>query len=192
VPSTDERASQLEFTQVPLGLAPQSEPEELVVRPKKALRRHGQSRPLIGALVAGVLLSSSAVLLGYYFGDVRDKQRGTAVTAVAKVPVAPVKRSAALVSPPNPSPATTPSRPATRSLNLPGFVLQVGAMRREENAQKLAEALRQRNLPAFVFRSGGLHRVAVGPFGDADSTVTVKNELEKQGFQALLRRWSAE
>ncbi|MGB2888297.1 MAG: SPOR domain-containing protein [Candidatus Acidiferrales bacterium] len=187
--TTDERASQLEFTQVPSGLAPQSGPEELAVRPKKALRRDGQSRHLIGVLVAGVLLSSSAVLLGYYFGAVRDKQRGTAVTGVAKVPEGPVKSSAVPVNPSNASPAMTPSRPATRSLNLPGFVLQIGAMRREENAHKLAEALRQRNFPVSVFRRAGLYRVAVGPYGDANSTVRVKDQLEKQGFKAILKRW---
>ncbi|MFY9529937.1 MAG: SPOR domain-containing protein [Candidatus Acidiferrales bacterium] len=190
--TTDERGSQLEFRQVLPGLAPQSGPEELVVRPNKALRRDGQSPYLIGVLVAGVLLSSSAVFLGYYFGAVRDKQPGTVFTAVAKVPQAPVKSSAAPVSPSNPSPTTTPSRPATRSLNIPGFVLQVGAMRQEENARKLADALRQRSLPVFVFRRGGLYRVAVGPYSDAHSTVTVKDQLDKQGFQAFLRRWFAE
>jgi hypothetical protein len=122
--TTDERASQLEFTQLPPGLTPQSGPEELVVRPNKALRRDGQSRPLIGVLLAGAFLSWSSVLLGYYFAALRDQQQGTAVRAMAKVPQAPVKSSAAPVNPSNPSPATTPSRPATRSLNLPGFVLQ--------------------------------------------------------------------
>jgi hypothetical protein len=34
--------------------------------------------------------------------------------------------------------------------------------------------------------------VAVGAFADADPAAVVKRELEKQGFQAILRQWSPE
>ncbi|MGB2888075.1 MAG: SPOR domain-containing protein, partial [Candidatus Acidiferrales bacterium] len=86
------------------------------------------------------------------------------------------------------------SLPPTISPDLPGFVLQVGAMAHEDNADALAEALRQRNLPVFVSRRGTVrfYIVAVGPYSNADSAVTVKAELESQGFQAILRRWSPE
>ena len=74
----------------------------------------------------------------------------------------------------------------------PGFVLQVGAMTHEENAEALAESLHQRDFPAFVSRRGTdrFYRVVVGPFSDVDSTLRVKERLRKQGFDALRTPWS--
>ena len=66
------------------------------------------------------------------------------------------------------------------------MVLQVGAMKLEDNADVLAQELQKKNLPAFVFRHGpdGLYRVAVGPFSDEEATAKVKANLEKQGLEA--------
>ncbi|MFY9532264.1 MAG: SPOR domain-containing protein [Candidatus Acidiferrales bacterium] len=152
--------------------------------------RHGKLRLQIELVLAAALLSWAFIFLGHYFGRIGDNRQARS-SAAAKVPELPSKSSAAPV---NQSPATTPSLPPTISLDRPGFVLQVGAMTHEDNADALAEALHHRNLPAFVFRHGTdrFYIVAVGPYGDADSTVTVKGELERQGFQAILRRWSPE
>jgi cell division septation protein DedD len=75
-----------------------------------------------------------------------------------------------------------------------GLVLQVGAMKLEDNASALAQDLRKKKFPAMVFRHGNdkLYRVAVGPYSDADSTAKVKEQLEKQGFKPLLQRWAGE
>ena len=72
------------------------------------------------------------------------------------------------------------------------FVLQVGAMAHEENADALAESLRQRNFPVNVSRSGTsrLYRVVVGPYNDVDSTLRVKEQLKKQWFEAFRMAWN--
>jgi cell division protein FtsN len=46
----------------------------------------------------------------------------------------------------------------------------------------------------FVFKRGAgpFYRVAIGVYGDADSAGRVKDELERQGFEAILRRWLPE
>jgi cell division septation protein DedD len=77
-------------------------------------------------------------------------------------------------------------------LSVPGFVLQVAAMKREDNADALARTLQARNFPAFVFKRGSnpFYRVAVGAYGDPDSAATVKEQLKAQGFQAILKHWS--
>lgn len=75
-----------------------------------------------------------------------------------------------------------------------GVVLQVGAMKVEDNAAAMAQELRKKKFPAVVFRHGNdkLYRVAVGPYSDADSTAKVKEQLEKEGFKPLLQRWAKE
>jgi cell division septation protein DedD len=79
-------------------------------------------------------------------------------------------------------------------LGNPGTVLQVGAMKLEDNADTLARELQKKNLPAFVFRHGSdrLYRVAVGPFSDQQATEKAKSSLEKQGLKPILRRWLPE
>jgi cell division septation protein DedD len=106
--------------------------------------------------------------------------------APSKALVASVEASPAPV--PNPRPSSVPS------LGDSGVVLQVGAMKVEENADTMAQDLQKRNFPAFVFRHGGdqLYKVAVGPYSDADATVKVKENLEKQGFKPIQRRWLPE
>jgi cell division septation protein DedD len=77
-------------------------------------------------------------------------------------------------------------------LDRPGFVLQVGAMAREENADAPAESLRQKKFPVIVSRSGTgrFYRVVVGPYGDVDFTLRVKEQLKKQGFDAFRTPWN--
>jgi cell division protein FtsN len=49
------------------------------------------------------------------------------------------------------------------------------------------------NFPAFVFKRGGpFYRVAVGVYGNADSAIRVKDELERKGFETILRPWLPE
>jgi SPOR domain/PilZ domain len=190
--ATDALIDQLKSEEVRLQLSSESEPEKPNVRDDEGLKRYGKSRHLIGLFLVGVFLSSASIFsLGYYFDSMWKNRRTKQITAAPKVSSLPSKSSAAPVSQP---PATTPSLPPTISLDVPRFVLQVGAMTHEDNADALAEALRQRNLPVFVFRRGTdrFYIVAVGPYSDADSTVTIKKELERQGFQAILRRWSPE
>jgi cell division septation protein DedD len=72
-----------------------------------------------------------------------------------------------------------------------GVVLQVGAMKMEGNATALMQDLKKKKFSAFVYRHGNdsLYRVAVGPFGDRDSSAKVKSELEKNGYKAITAKW---
>jgi len=75
----------------------------------------------------------------------------------------------------------------------PSYVLQVGAMIHEENANALADSMRRMNLPAFVLRTpyGRFHHVFIGPYESKDAATAVKNDLEKRGFQAICKKWTA-
>jgi SPOR domain len=84
-------------------------------------------------------------------------------------------------------PSVNPSPPSTGN----SFVLQVGAMTHKDNANRLAESLRNGNFPAFVShsRTDQFYRVLVGPFQTADSASKVQKALQKQNFKIIRKRW---
>lgn len=132
---------------------------------RKALQR-------IGLPLAAVLLLSTFVF-GYHLRMTGNDRQGREVTAAEKVP-----EFASDSSVNSGIPTVNPKPP----LDSPGFVLQVGAMTHKENADVLAESLRQRKFSALVFRrgTGSLYRVVVGPYSDADSALRVKEELKNR------------
>jgi cell division septation protein DedD len=122
----------------------------------------------------------------------------TPAAATARTPVRTAIQPSA--TPPASKPTSTPTL-ASKSILIPGttsmdsgVVLQVGAMKLEDNASAMAQDLRKRRFPAVVFRHGNdtLYRVAVGPYSDADAMAKVKEQLEKQGFKPLRQRWARE
>jgi cell division septation protein DedD len=156
-------------------------------------------------------LSCALIFLGYQMGttgasrqsrEVTSASKGTEASSKPEVVSAAALPEPAMTTVPAPAPARTPARaPAPMRTAAPtgpsmdsGVVLQVGAMKLEDNAAAMAQELRKKKFPAVVFRHGHdkLYRVAVGPYGDADSTAKVKEQLEKEGFKPLLQRWVKE
>jgi cell division septation protein DedD len=171
--------------------------------------RTSKSRYSVELFLAIVVLSCALIFLGYQMGTTGASRQSREVTSAPKVMEASSKpevaSAAALPEPaatPAPAPARTTARtPASTRTEAPtgpsmdsGVVLQVGAMKVEDNAAAMAQELRKKKFPAVVFRHGNdkLYRVAVGPYGDADSTAKVKEQLEKEGFKPLLQRWAKE
>ena len=142
-----------------------------------------KSRKRTGVFLATVLLLSAFFLLASRFHRNGNSSQGTEVRAAAKV---------AELSPDSSANPKTLSVDPSLPLDQPGFVLQVGAMTHEENADALAESLRQRNFTVIVSRSGTsrFYRLVVGPYSDVDSTLRVKEQLKKQGFDALRTPWN--
>jgi len=142
--------------------------------------------------VAVILLSWAFIFLGYRMGSTEMN---------APVKEATVSVSAAEAnSLPSPGPSDQASPPQASlhpvALSDPGLVLQVGAMKKESNADSLAAALQKKNFPAFVFQRGRgqLYRVGVGPYSGAQtaSAFKVKDDLRKQGFTAIVKHWLPE
>ncbi len=189
----------------------ETEPEAAKMEPSVAVGREraGKARYSLELFLAVVVLSCALIFLGYQMGSTGASRQSREVTSAPKVTEASSKPEvasvAALPEPaamPAPAPARTtvrtpaPTRtaaPAGPSMDS-GVVLQVGAMKMEDNAAAMAQELRKKKFPAVVFRHGGdrLFRVAVGPYSDADSTAKVKEQLEKEGFKPLLQRWAKE
>jgi sporulation related protein/PilZ domain-containing protein len=179
------RDAQFNFAAIRRELTSGVNPTEL-----EAERRHGRSRRLTGLCLTTMTFCSALFFLGYYLGS-RSDFRGTRMLAPAAT--TPDLPAAAQVESAEPSPAKNPLL-STVSLDAPGFVLQVGAMTHEANAEGLSETLQENDFPAFVFKreNNRFYKVAVGSFADAESAAEVKRKLEKQGFKAILLRWSPE
>jgi cell division septation protein DedD len=189
----------------------ETEPEEAKPEPSLTVGREraGKSRYSVELFLAVAVLSCALIFLGYQMGTTGASRESREVTSAPKVTEASSKPEvvSAVALPeaattPAPAPARTTARtPAPMRTAAPtgpsmdsGVVLQVGAMKVEDNAAAMAQELRKKKFPAVVFRHGNdrLYRVAVGPYSDADSTAKVKEQLEKEGFKPLLQRWAKE
>jgi cell division septation protein DedD len=195
----------------------ETEPEGAKPEPALPLGREraGKSRYSVELFLAVAVLSCALIFLGYQMGttgasrqsrEVTSASKGTEASSKPEVVSAAALPEPAMTTVPAPAPARTPARaparaPAPMRTAAPtgpsmdsGVVLQVGAMKLEDNAAAMAQELRRKKFPAVVFRHGHdkLYRVAVGPYGDADSTAKVKEQLEKEGFKPLLQRWVKE
>jgi cell division septation protein DedD len=181
---------------LPTMLAAEAATEQAGPRLDAGLGSDAAPRYPIRLFLAVMLLSWALVFLGYRMGS---SEVNTQAKEVAGSAMQPEVTSKAFVAPPTSveaSSAVAASGSNSLAWTDPGVVFQVAAMKEESNADALAEALQKKNLPAFVFRRGTdrLYKVAVGPYTDADaeSTVKVKNDLQNQGFQPILKRWLPE
>jgi len=72
-------------------------------------------------------------------------------------------------------------------------VVQVEATVLEADAFALAQALQQRHFPAFVVipKTDHFYRVQVGPYADVRSAKIARQELERQGFEPIIKHGGA-
>jgi hypothetical protein len=183
---TSENDAQFNFPAIRRQLTSRVDPTEL-----EAKWLHGRLRRPTRLGLTAMTLCSVLGFLGYYLGS-RSDSRGTKMLASATT--APDSSpTEAKVESAETSPTKNPLH-STISLDVPGFVLQVGAMTYESNAETLSETLQQDDFPAFVFKreNDRFYKVAVGSFPDAESAVVVKRKLEERGLKAILLRWSPE
>lgn len=115
-------------------------------RANERLVRHGTSRYLTLCFLGVLIMLAAAVFLRHYVRSRAHNRQATEITSGAKVAEILFLNSTVEQS--------TSALLATFSRNLPGFVLQVAAMRHEDNAGALAETLQQRNSPALVLKRG--------------------------------------
>ena len=163
--------------------------------------RSSKVGPPIGLSLVALLSLLAFFALRHHLQKPGNSKKSREMAAKLNLAGPPLKSSAA--APPLDHPAPTSNsgslgHPASTSstgpfLRRPTFMLQVGAMVHEENANALAESLNQLKFPAFVFKSptDRFHRVLVGPYNNADAAIDVQNELENLGFKAIRIKWQA-
>jgi len=187
----DEGLAHLKDSLVPIHRTTGFNAKKLELMADEGLSRLSKLRLPVGLVLAVVILTPVSLLLGYLLGNGGNYPHATIITPLTIAAASSSDGSSTTILPP---PATTATLPATLPFDLPGFVLQVGAMTHEDNADNLRESLEEKDFPAFVFKrsTGRFYRVAVGPYSDADTAVRIKDQLEGEGFEAIIRRWSPE
>jgi hypothetical protein len=175
---------------IPFQPATESESEVPDVTPE-SLSRTSKLRPQLILLLAVAIFCPGFFLLGHYLPRIMESQKYQDVTVAPKAHDTPSRDENSLV---NSSAIETQVLPPRIDLNMPGFVLQVATMSQEDNADALAVALNRKKFPAFVYRreNDRFYKVAVGPYPDVPSSDQIKSQLQRENYEALLRRWTPE
>jgi cell division septation protein DedD len=71
-----------------------------------------------------------------------------------------------------------------------GFIVQVAAVSKAEDADALKAALEKKQYPVFVVdnTSSHLFHVQVGPFADQKEAEAMKTKLAADGYNAILKK----
>jgi DedD protein len=72
-----------------------------------------------------------------------------------------------------------------------GYFVQVAAVSKQEDAQALVDALKQKQYPAFVAANSSgdnLFRVQMGPFGDIKDAEDMRTRLINDGYNPILKK----
>ena len=92
-------------------------------------------------------------------------------------------------------PAATPPAPSAPDPTAipagPGYVVQVAAVSKQEDAQALVEALKKKDYPAFVASASStdkLFRVQLGPYPDIKDAEAVRTKLVSDGYSPILKK----
>ncbi len=104
-------------------------------------------------------------------------------TTEQKTPIAKLTPAAPVESAPKPTAAPELHSGA-------GYVVQVAAVGKQEDADALADALRKKNYPVFVMGTANdkLIRVQIGPFADLQQAEDMKAKLAGDGYNAIVKK----
>ncbi len=143
---------------------------------------------LIGLFVGAIELSGLTFAFFYMSGRGQSSSRSPAAPSTGKQTVSLSDTLGPLAKTPDAS--GTDSTSSAPSIPKGAVVLQVAALTQESNALGMAEALRKKNFPAFVLRPSAdrYYRARVGPYADTESAHLAKRILEKERFQASVKR----
>lgn len=97
-----------------------------------------------------------------------------------------------LEPPAPPARVTMQSKPETRRLSTlgTGYMIQVAAVSKKEDAEALAQALRRKNYPVVTISGPNdkFYHVQVGPFVDMKNAETTRNKLIGDGYNPILKK----
>lgn len=110
------------------------------------------------------------------------------------------KEPDAKLSAPEPAPAlasdpmvpkTASAAPEMTHASSGGYVVQVAAVSKQEDAQALAEALKKKSYAVLIATNppnDKLYHVQVGPFADITDAETTRNRLVTDGYNPILKK----
>lgn len=71
-----------------------------------------------------------------------------------------------------------------------GYMVQIAAVSKEQDAQALVGALRKKSYPVFITNPPGdaLFHVQIGPFADVKEAEAMRSKLQGDGYNPILKR----
>ena len=71
-----------------------------------------------------------------------------------------------------------------------GYMVQVAAVKKQEDAEALAQALRKKNYPVLTISGPNdkFFHVQVGPFADFKDAEATRNKLIGDGYNPILKK----
>jgi cell division septation protein DedD len=103
----------------------------------------------------------------------------------------PKPKDADKPAPTNSATGTTKPMPEMSGAMGKGFMVQVAAVSRQDDADALASALRKKQYPVFVMPGTGtdkLLHVQVGPFAELKDAEAMKAKLAADGYNAIVKK----
>jgi cell division septation protein DedD len=93
------------------------------------------------------------------------------------------------LTPPDPVPNPS-ARPAeTRSTLGTGYLVQIAAVRNQDDAKLLSDTLQKQQYPVIITQPGDkLFHVQVGPYADVKEAEAIRSRLVGAGYNAFLKR----
>ena len=116
-----------------------------------------------------------------------DDSASTASDTTAAVPQTSQAAPELATDAPKLAPTTTAAPAASGGS---GYVVQVAAVSKSEDADALKDALAKKQYPVFVVNNDNSHlfHVQVGPFSDQKDAEAMKNKLAGDGYNAILKK----
>lgn len=93
-------------------------------------------------------------------------------------------------APSTPAQASGAQAPEMKSLPGGGYVVQIAAVSKKEDADALTQALRNKQYPVVVTPGAGdkLFHVQIGPYADLKEAESMKSKLAADGYNAIVKR----
>jgi DedD protein len=114
---------------------------------------------------------------------------------VANPPAATEQSASSTPSPAAPSPGDASSQnaapPDPMAIPSGNYFVQVAAVSKQEDAEALVDALKQKQYPAFIANTASsdkLFHVQLGPFGDIKDAEAMRTKLINDGYNPIVKK----
>ncbi len=121
-----------------------------------------------------------------FYKSVEQKEPSAELTPAVDSAATAAPATPAATQPPAPSAPDPTAIPAG-----PGYVVQVAAVSKQEDAQALVEALKKKDYPAFVAPASStdkLFHVQLGPYPEIKDAEAVRTKLVSDGYSPILKK----
>jgi len=129
-----------------------------------------------------------------FYKSVEQKDTNPQLTPTTDAkPETPAQTANATASQTSTPGQTPPASPGDSTTTLPtgGYLVQVAAVTKQEDADALVDALKKKDYPAFVAAQSGndkFFRVQVGPYSDIKDAEAMRTRLIGDGYSPIVKK----